>query len=98
MGTPVSFARNTLAGFGPARISHAFANGDQPRAEFLTSAWWSFAAAVVSRGANVLMLMICARALAQASFGELAIIQSTVGMFGPLAGLGLGMTTTKYLA
>jgi O-antigen/teichoic acid export membrane protein len=98
MGSVTLAIKNTFAAFGPGRIGHVLANGNQSRAQFLTSAWWSFAAAVVARGANVVVLMICARALAQIRFGELAIIQSTVGMFGPLAGLGLGMTTTKYLA
>jgi O-antigen/teichoic acid export membrane protein len=46
----------------------------------------------------MIALVICARILARERFGELAIVQSTVAMFGPLAGLGLGMTTTKYLA
>jgi O-antigen/teichoic acid export membrane protein len=31
-------------------------------------------------------------------FGELAIINSTIGMFGVFAGFGLGMTATKYVA
>jgi O-antigen/teichoic acid export membrane protein len=78
--------------------STLLARGDKPRAEFLASAWWSFAAAAVARGANMIAMVICARILAQARFGEFAIVQSTVSMFGPLAGLGLGMTTTKYLA
>jgi O-antigen/teichoic acid export membrane protein len=90
--------KNRWTAFGLERIGLALAGGDRPRAEFLTSAWWSFAAAVVARGSNVVALMICAHALTQVRFGELAIIQSTAAMFGPLAGLGLGMTTTKYLA
>jgi O-antigen/teichoic acid export membrane protein len=82
----------------PGGLRRALGGGAGQRTGLLASAWWSFASAVVARGTNVLVLMICARVMAQARFGELAIIQSTVGMFGPLAGLGLGMTTTKYLA
>ena len=97
MASPAALAlMNRLA--VPAGLRRALASGAGSRTELLASAWWSFASAVVARGANVLVLMICARALVQARFGELAIIQSTVGMFGPLAGLGLGVTTTKYLA
>jgi O-antigen/teichoic acid export membrane protein len=36
--------------------------------------------------------------LGKTGFGELGMINSTVGMFGLLAGLGLGLTTTKYVA
>ena len=68
------------------------------RAEILKNAGWSLIAAIIARGANVLVLMICARILPQERLGELAITQSTVGLFGSLAGLGLGMTITKFLA
>ena len=61
-------------------------------------AGWSFLSAVIARGANLVALVICARVLAQEAFGQVAVIQSTVGMFAPLAGLGLAMTTTKFLA
>src|SRR5580704_713813 len=70
----------------------------RPQAELAVMAGWSFAAAVVARSANLIALMICARVLSQEQFGEVAIIQSTVGMFGPIAGLGLSITTTKFLA
>jgi len=46
----------------------------------------------------VLMLAILARTLGKAGFGELAILQSTVGMFSVFAGFGLGLTSTKYIA
>jgi O-antigen/teichoic acid export membrane protein len=36
--------------------------------------------------------------LGKVGFGELAIIQSTVGMFGIFAGFSLGLTATKYVA
>jgi len=66
--------------------------------ELVGVAGWSFLAAVIARGANLAALVICARVLAQEAFGQVAVIQSTVGMFAPIAGLGLGMTTTKFLA
>ena len=42
--------------------------------------------------------IIVTRILGKEGFGELGIIQSTVGMFGVFAGFGLGMTATKYVA
>jgi O-antigen/teichoic acid export membrane protein len=63
-----------------------------------TVAGWSFLAAVVARGSNLAGLAICARLLGQVEFGQVAAIQSTVGMFAPLASLGLALTTTKFVA
>ncbi len=65
---------------------------------FAALAGWSFLSAVVARGANLAALVICARLLPQDQFGQIAIVQSTVGMFAPLAGLGLAMTVTKFMA
>jgi O-antigen/teichoic acid export membrane protein len=36
--------------------------------------------------------------LGKEGYGELGIIQSTIGMFGIFAGFGLGMTATKFIA
>ena len=66
--------------------------------ELAGAAGWSLLAAVVARAANLLALIICARLLTQAEFGQLGIIQSTVGMFAPLASLGLAMSSTKFIA
>ncbi|NLW50987.1 MAG: oligosaccharide flippase family protein [Candidatus Brocadiaceae bacterium] len=42
--------------------------------------------------------IVVARILGKTGFGELGMIRSTVGMFGVFAGLGLGLTATKYVA
>lgn len=42
--------------------------------------------------------IVVARILGKTGFGELGIIQATVGMFGVFAGFGLGLTATKYVA
>jgi O-antigen/teichoic acid export membrane protein len=39
-----------------------------------------------------------ARILGKTGFGELGMVQSTVGMFGVFAGFGLGLTATKHVA
>jgi len=46
----------------------------------------------------MLASMLVARVLGRESFGELGMIQNTVGLFGVLAGFGLGLTATKYVA
>jgi len=61
-------------------------------------AFWSLAGTVISRGLWLFASIIAARILGKTVFGELGIIQSTVGMFGAFAGFGLGLTATKHVA
>jgi len=68
------------------------------RARFASGAFWSLAGAVIARGLNFIAFIIAARLLRETGFGELGMIQSTVGMFGAFAGFGLGLTATRYLA
>ena len=68
------------------------------RQEWWTAAGWSLAAAVLARASSLAASLACARLLPAAEFGQLAVIQSTVGMFAPLAGLGLATTGAKFLA
>jgi O-antigen/teichoic acid export membrane protein len=60
--------------------------------------FWSLVGAVLARGLGVASSIIVARVLGIAAFGEFTMIQSTVGLFGTFAGLGLGVTVTKYVA
>jgi O-antigen/teichoic acid export membrane protein len=66
-------------------------------ARFALGAFWSLLGAVISRGFLLAGSIVCARFLGKAGFGALGMIQSSVGMFGVLAGLGLGLTATKYV-
>jgi len=68
------------------------------RARFALGIVWSLAGAVVSRGFLLAASVVCARFLGKEGFGALGMIQSTAGMFGIFAGLGLGLTATKYVA
>jgi len=54
--------------------------------------------AVIAQGANLAASVITARLLGREQFGEYGIVQSTVGMLGVFAGLGLGVTATRYVA
>ena len=60
--------------------------------------FWSIAGAVISRGLMLAATVLVARMLGKSVYGELGMIQSTVGMFGIFAGFGLGLTATKYVA
>lgn len=61
-------------------------------------AFWSLFGGVVSRALAVLTSVIVARLLGREGYGEVGMVQSTVGMFGVFAGFGLGATATKYIA
>src|SRR4029453_12131551 len=61
-------------------------------------AFWSLSGTLISRGLALLASILVARVLGKVGFGELGIIQSSVGMFGTFAGFGLGLTATKHVA
>ncbi len=56
------------------------------------------AGTAVSRPLGMLSSIVIARILGKVGFGEMGIIQGTVGMFGTFAGFGMGLTATKYVA
>ena len=60
--------------------------------------FWTVTGAVISRLLGLLGFIILARILGKVPFGELGTIQATVGLFGSFAGLGIGITATKYVA
>jgi O-antigen/teichoic acid export membrane protein len=53
---------------------------------------------MISRGFLLAASVVCVWFLGKEGFGALGMIQSTAGMFGILAGLGLGITATKFIA
>jgi O-antigen/teichoic acid export membrane protein len=60
--------------------------------------FWVMAGTVISRGLMLAASVLVARMLGKTGYGELGMIQSTVGMFGVFAGFGLGLTATKHVA
>src|SRR6202034_32333 len=60
--------------------------------------FWSLVGAVLSRLLGLFASIFVARMIGKVGLGELGIVQSTVGMFSTLAGLGLGLTATKHVA
>jgi O-antigen/teichoic acid export membrane protein len=63
-----------------------------------TGVFWAMAGEVISRGLTLAALVLVARMLGKTGYGELGVIQATVGMFGVFAGFGLGLTATKHVA
>ncbi len=64
----------------------------------LRGSFWSLAGTFASRALGLAAAILAARILGRAVYGQLGIIQSTVGMLGTFAGFGMGTTATKYVA
>ncbi len=65
----------------------------------LTSgAGWSLAGALASQGFGQVAFLAVARQLNVAGCGALGIVTSTVGVLGLVAGMGMGLTSTKSVA
>jgi len=60
--------------------------------------FWTMTGALLSRSMSFVTGVLVARMLGREGVGELGIIQSTIGMFGVMAGFGIGTTATKYVA
>jgi O-antigen/teichoic acid export membrane protein/coenzyme F420-reducing hydrogenase beta subunit len=67
-------------------------------ARLARGAFWSLAGTTISQGLTLVASIFVARMLGKEIYGELGIIRSTVGMFGVMAGFGLGLTATKHVA
>lgn len=61
-------------------------------------AFWSLVGGVGSRALTLVSTIIVARLLGKEGYGEVGMVQSTIGLFGVFAGFGLGSTATKYIA
>jgi O-antigen/teichoic acid export membrane protein len=65
---------------------------------FAIGAFWALVGAVVSRGLTLASSVVAGRLLGTTGFGEVGMIQSTQGLFGIVAGAGLGLAATKFVA
>jgi O-antigen/teichoic acid export membrane protein len=65
---------------------------------FAIGAFWALVGAVLSRGLTLASSVLAGRLLGTTGFGEIGMIQSTQGLFGVVAGAGLGLAATKFVA
>ena len=60
--------------------------------------FWNLLSAIASQGFPLIATIIAARLLGTFGYGQLGMINSSVILFSTFAGLGLGITATKYIA
>ncbi len=65
---------------------------------FFANSFWAILGSFVSKGINFVSIAWIALILGPEMFGEYNVIQATVGMFGTVSGLGLGLAATKLIA
>lgn len=84
----LSVARTNLLGYFGTHTRQRLARG----------AFWGGVAFAVSRGVSIVVSFLLARILGQVGFGEYGMINTTAGMIGGMAGLGIGTTVVKHIA
>src|SRR5262249_25256100 len=67
-------------------------------ARIIRGSFWSLVGTVGARALSLSLSIIVARLLGKAAFGEVGMIQSTVGTFQTFAGFSLGLLATKHVA
>jgi O-antigen/teichoic acid export membrane protein len=60
--------------------------------------FWNLISTLTSQGFPLIAAIVTARILGKFGYGQFGIINSTVILFSTFAGLGLGITATKYIA
>lgn len=99
MARAVVASASGLAGWrAAAETSWRRLAANSVRARFARGAVWCVAEAGLTQGLRLVAFALAARVLGAQGFGELSMIQNTVGMAGIFAGAGLGVTATRHIA
>lgn len=67
-------------------------------ARLIQGSLWSIGGSMAAKVLALLSAVLVARILGKATYGQLGIVQSTIGMFGALAGFGMGTAASKFVA
>jgi O-antigen/teichoic acid export membrane protein len=64
----------------------------------VSGAFWSLGGAVATRILRIPISVVLARLMGPVEYGELGIVIGSIDLFSVFAGIGLGLTATKYVA
>jgi O-antigen/teichoic acid export membrane protein/SAM-dependent methyltransferase len=84
--------------FEPRSILLRLKGGTSVRARLARATGWMLGGSVLQQGFAMLAGIATARILGTVRFGELGVVRSTTVVFATLAGSGLGIATTRYVA
>jgi O-antigen/teichoic acid export membrane protein len=87
--SPLKDIRGYIARLLPAQSLHE---------RFARGVFWSLMGTGISQSLGLLASVATARMIGRVHYGEFGMINNTAGTFGLLAGFGLGLTATRYLA
>src|SRR5579872_2483867 len=79
-------------------INGVSAAPNSARLQLARNTFWSVAGSASSQGSSLLAALLLGRMLGVASFGKVALIQSTVILLGNLGEMGYALTTTKFVS
>src|SRR5688572_28614193 len=86
---------------GAAQSKIADAHSREPASpgrRLLTGMGWTLLGTAAARGAALIASFFVARSLGAVSFGQLGIVENSIGMLAVFANLGLSLTSTKFIA
>lgn len=69
-----------------------------PSAQFARGAFWTTTGALLAKILSLAAAVILARLLGAAAYGEYGVVVGAVGTFSAVAGAGMGLTATRYIA
>lgn len=72
--------------------------GSQIAKKFVQDTFWSVTGSIISKAIVFATWVLIGRILGSADYGNFGIIRDTVVMFSSFAGLGLGLTASKFVA
>ncbi|MCB4790964.1 MAG: oligosaccharide flippase family protein [Elusimicrobia bacterium] len=73
-------------------------SGDTSNARFMRGTFWLTTSTIVSLLLGMISSILIARMLDKTLFGQFGMVVNTISMLGTFTGLGLGLTTLKYVA
>ena len=88
----------SILGRLPPAARGFFAVDSPLRKRLARGAFWSIIDSGFTRGSALIISIVVARTVGREHFGEFGVVQTTIGVFGLFAGLGMSVTATKYVA
>ena len=89
---------NSAAAKNISRVRNYLGQRGSLKQRIISGSFWALLGSILTHGAAFAASVVAARFLGKTGFGELGLLRNTVGTLGIFAGLGLGLTGTKYIA